>query len=255
MFQSKLRANMWQYVVEFLTNTTFITSIDEYSYSILNEIRSYIPYDAAHLISYDNNEIMDFKKINISDKTLKDYNDFYHQKDTIKERFFNERNASKSSLIIDYREWSRTEFFNDFLLPNQFYYLCGIDIHHNNQLLATLTLIRTKNSRDFKTVDLLFLNRISTCIGNHIYLLKEFNQNKAINLTFKDLPKERIRNLGLTPREIEIARLVKSGMTNKEISNQLFISKNTVKKHLQNIYNKCNVSNKVSLVSKLHQIN
>ena len=255
MNESKLSENIWQYVVEFLTNTTFITTLDEYGYTILNEIRSYIPYDAAHLISYDNNQIIDFKKINISDKTLKDYNDFYHQKDTIKEKFFNERTASKSSLIIDYREWSRTEFFNDFLLPNQFYYLCGIDIHHNNKLLATLTLIRSRNSRDFKTVDLLFLNRISTCIGNHIYLLKEFNQNATQAISFKELQKERIRNLELTPREIEIARLVKSGMTNKEISNRLFISKNTVKKHLQNIYNKCDVSNKVSLVSKLHQIN
>ena len=255
MFQSKVRANMWQYVVEFLTNTTFITTLDEYGYTILNEIRGYIPYDAAHLISYDNNKILDFKKINISDKTIEDYNNCYQQKDTIKKKFFNEKNASKSSLIIDYREWRKTEFFNDFLLPNNFYYLCGIDIHHNNQLLATLTLIRSKKSNDFTTSDLLFLNRISTCIGNHICLLKEFYLNTSKNISFKELQKERIQNLELTPREIEIARLVKSGMTNKEISNRLFISKNTVKKHLQNIYNKCDVSNKVSLVSKLHQIN
>ncbi len=254
MAESKLRANMWQYVVEFLTKTTYITTLDEYGYTILNEIRGYIPYDAAHFMSYDNDKVVDFKKIDIPDKTVDDYNDFYYKKDTIKKRFFNEKKASKSSLIIDYREWCKTEFFNDFLLPNSYYYLCGIDIHHNNQLLATLTLIRSKKSRDFKTIDLLFLNRISTCIGNHIYLLKEYNQNMTRNITFKELQKERIENLELTPREIEIARLVKSGLTNKEISNRLFISKNTVKKHLQNIYNKCDVSNKVSLVSKLHQI-
>ena len=255
MSESKLRANLWQYAVEFLTKTTFITTLDEYGYTILNEIKGYIPYDAAHLISYDNNKIMSFKKINISDETIKDYNNCYQKKDTIKKKFFNEKNASKSSLIIDYREWRKTEFFNEFLLPNNFYYLCGIDIHHNNQLLATLTLIRSKKSNDFTTTDLLFLNRISTCIGNHIYLLKEFNLNKSKNITFKEMQKKRIQNLDLTPREIEIARLVKSGMTNKEISNRLFISKNTVKKHLQNIYNKCDVSNKVSLVSKLHKIN
>lgn len=255
MSESKLRANLWQYIVEFLTKTTFITTLDEYGYTILNEISSYIPYDAAHLISYDNKQIMDFKKINISDKAIEDYNNYYQQKDIIKARFFNERNASKSSLIIDYREWRKTEFFNDFLLPNKFYYLCGIDIHHNNYLLATLTLIRSKKSKDFTTTDLLFLNRIATCIGNHLYLLKELTYNSANNLTFKEIQKERIRSLELTPREIEIARLVKSGLTNKEISSQLFISKNTVKKHLQNIYNKCDVSNKVSLVSKLHQIN
>jgi len=61
---------MWQYVVEFLTKTTVITSIDEYGYIILDEIRSYIPYDANHLISYDNRKIIDFKKIDIPDKTI-----------------------------------------------------------------------------------------------------------------------------------------------------------------------------------------
>jgi len=253
--ETKLRNNMWQYVVEFLTKTTFIASIEEYSYTILKEIKNYIAYDAAHLISYSDDEILDFKKINVLDSTIEDYNNYYQQQDIIKRKFFNEKEAAKSSLIIDYREWRKTEFFNDFLLPNKFYYLCGIDIHYENILLATLSLIRSRKSGDFSTVDLLFLNRISSCIGNHIYLLREYSQKLSSNTSFKNRQRERIQDLDLTPREMEIARLVKSGLTNKEIGERLFISKNTVKKHLQNIYNKSEVSNKVSLVAKLHQIN
>ncbi len=61
---------MWQYVVEFLTKTTVITSIDEYGSIILDEIRSYIPHDSNHLITNDNRKIIDFKKIDIPDKTI-----------------------------------------------------------------------------------------------------------------------------------------------------------------------------------------
>lgn len=43
---------------------------------------------------------------------------------------------------------------------------------------------------------------------------------------------------GLTPREFEVLRLVAAGKTNREISDELFISEKTVARHLTNIYTK-----------------
>ncbi|MGN6214483.1 ATP-binding response regulator [Parafilimonas sp.] len=54
-----------------------------------------------------------------------------------------------------------------------------------------------------------------------------------------------------TTREIEIAHLITKGKTYKEIAKQLFISDKTVTKHIQNIFEKAEVSNKVSLINKL----
>lgn len=55
---------------------------------------------------------------------------------------------------------------------------------------------------------------------------------------------------GITPREIEILRLVQIGKTNVEIGMILDISVFTVKNHLQHIFKKLNVSNRVQAVSK-----
>jgi DNA-binding CsgD family transcriptional regulator len=51
----------------------------------------------------------------------------------------------------------------------------------------------------------------------------------------------------LTQREHEVAALLIRGFTNKEISNHLIISINTVKRHIGNIYSKLGVNNKTEL--------
>lgn len=49
---------------------------------------------------------------------------------------------------------------------------------------------------------------------------------------------------GLTPREVEVLRLVASGMTNKAIAAQLHISDKTVERHLGNIFVKIGVTSR-----------
>ena len=51
----------------------------------------------------------------------------------------------------------------------------------------------------------------------------------------------------LSKREMEISELVSKGRTNEQISEELWISVNTVKKHLRNIYEKLEVTNRTSL--------
>jgi DNA-binding NarL/FixJ family response regulator len=58
--------------------------------------------------------------------------------------------------------------------------------------------------------------------------------------------------LSLTPRELGILRLVAAGAANNEIAQQLWITRQTVKFHLSNIYRKLGVSNRTGACHHAH---
>ncbi|MGE7977382.1 response regulator [Psychrobacillus sp. NPDC093200] len=57
----------------------------------------------------------------------------------------------------------------------------------------------------------------------------------------------------LSVRELEVLQLVAKGLSNKEISETLFISEHTVKSHLKNILSKLHLDNRVQLTSYAFQ--
>ncbi len=55
----------------------------------------------------------------------------------------------------------------------------------------------------------------------------------------------------LTPREIETGELLIKGLTYEDIGKKLFVSKETVKSHVKNIYQKSSVNSKIQLIGKI----
>ncbi len=58
---------------------------------------------------------------------------------------------------------------------------------------------------------------------------------------------------GLTKREQEVAALLIAGKSQIEIAGELFISSNTAKTHIKNIYEKTGVSGKIELIVKAQE--
>lgn len=63
---------------------------------------------------------------------------------------------------------------------------------------------------------------------------------------------QKLKLYQLTNREVEISKYIMKGVQYKEIAKTLFISEKTVAKHIQNIFVKVNVSNKVEFIHKLN---
>lgn len=57
----------------------------------------------------------------------------------------------------------------------------------------------------------------------------------------------------LSRRELEVAVLVAGGLTNQQIAEQLFISNNTVKRHLERIFRRLGMRNRLQLAVAVYR--
>ncbi len=66
-----------------------------------------------------------------------------------------------------------------------------------------------------------------------------------------EVPQERVKALGLSNRETEMAVMIARGLSNKEIASELCISPATVRTHIYNLYQKAEARSRVELINKL----
>lgn len=62
------------------------------------------------------------------------------------------------------------------------------------------------------------------------------------------LNQEKLRDLGITPRELEILEQIARGLSNREIAERLFVSENTVKTHSSRLFDKLSAKRRTQAV-------
>ncbi len=114
-------------------------------------------------------------------------------------------------------------------------------------LLYLLRLYR-KNS------DLEIENKNSE-LQNYILQINELKE-KANNKSLIDTANisENFGEFGLSKREIEVLQYIAAGLSNDEISKKMFVSNNTIKTHIKNIYSKLDVKNRIQAIKKIRAI-
>jgi ATP/maltotriose-dependent transcriptional regulator MalT len=65
---------------------------------------------------------------------------------------------------------------------------------------------------------------------------------------FFTLNETRLRELGITRRELEILELIAGGLSNREIAEKLFVSENTVKTHSSRLFDKLSARRRTQAV-------
>ncbi|HOQ95318.1 MAG TPA: helix-turn-helix transcriptional regulator [Sphaerochaeta sp.] len=86
------------------------------------------------------------------------------------------------------------------------------------------------------------------------YLYYFISRRYILTYEQADVANDQILNqYGISDREAEIIGLLIEGLSNQQIAKQLYISPNTVKTHIKNIYAKVGVNNRLQLFSLLKQ--
>lgn len=141
----------------------------------------------------------------------------------------------------------------------------GIEVAHEINKLYGIPFVFLTSHADRGTIERVKETRPAG------YLLKPFDENDLLTsleiAVFNHMNSKRAseRNLTiesinshipnpLTEREFEILLYLREGRTNKEIGEKVFLSVNTVKSHLLNIYEKLDVHNRTEVLFKLNSL-
>lgn len=148
----------------------------------------------------------------------------------------------RASDLLDEEQWERTVLYRECYQPFGLYHGVDMTIVQTGRFLGILTLYRQKAQGDFSEDELFLLKLISDHLNARFH-----RETVAGHSRMSPQLAKVVRSYGLTARETEIASMVMAGSSNEEISRELAISANTLKKHLQHIYRKTGVTGRVEL--------
>ena len=137
--------------------------------------------------------------------------------------------------------------------PQGVYFGCTATLARNDNPLGSITLFRERKAGDFTDTELAILLEVaqhaSIALGNFYPQGIKLSQTEDANQLNAFITEHNIQ-----PREAEIMRLMLDGKTNKQMANELFIRESTVKKHVNAIYRKLGVSNRLGLMTATQNI-
>lgn len=206
--------------------------------TVLKELENIFGYKHTLLWSSDQDwNLKNPLNNNVSDKMLTEYLDDIFVQDFLypssnKEHFEN-NSALKLMDVVTLEQYEQSEYYRKFMLKYGFYDEMAVTLKHEGQLIGAIGVASKENGNHFTRHDVLRFNYLSQIISSALIHCNEET------------------SYPLTSRENEIIELVKKGYTNSHIGEELYISINTVKKHLNNIFQKLGVTNRVELLNKL----
>jgi DNA-binding CsgD family transcriptional regulator len=141
--------------------------------------------------------------------------------------------AVKLSDFLDRNELRRNLWYQGIMRPKGSEYECKLWLPAPTGITRGFYFVRGPRDRDFDERD----RSVLTVLRPHLAAIRERWERRQ-------------RRPGLTDREVEVLKLLRDGLTNKEMANRLVISTGTVRTHLENIFEKLGVHTRTAAVAR-----
>ena len=150
--------------------------------------------------------------------------------------------------FIDPAVRDTTPIYREWLEPLGFYFGMGCTIVENGVIYGSITLFRGHDDGDFTSAEV----RLLAELGRHIGVrFSQLSPEGFSGDASGDALARWAHEHDITGREEEVLRLMAAGATNRDMARQLFISESTLKKHVNAVYRKLGVKNRVQFARML----
>ena len=191
----------------------------------------YLTDEAGNLISSDAK--------GVSDRFIETYQAIGKPVDPVLKYVIEYHAPAHEELVLPKGTWKQSQLYQRCCVRGGHEHIMTAPIIGNGELVGTINFARVGISPAFNVRDLSNLTAVclhlSACLSS--LRSRPLLENQYLKL--------------LTKREIQIAELVASGLTNAEIGKELWISRNTVKQALKKMFRKLSVSSRIAMVEKL----
>lgn len=187
-------------------------------------------------------------RLNMSEKNIQNYINHYQFNDPITSKLQRFKKSTLVTDVINHDDLKRTEFFNDFLTCDGLYWGINFYAWDNKNNIGDLRIWRDNKHENFNSDDMLLLDMIGSAFTSYLIRtnFQKLNNHHTVNNSYS------IKLL--SPREESIANLISQGYSDKEIAKYLAIAPATVRTHINNAFEKLEVSNRINFIRKLELI-
>lgn len=147
--------------------------------------------------------------------------------------------------IIKDSERIKTDYYKKVYQPNKWHFSLQMILAMDNKFVGVVTFYRYIGKMDFEYNDVFLLDMLKEHLSFRLY--QYFGQERTQESRYS--VEEAAKHFGLTRRETEILRGLLGGRDAKELSEQMQISSNTVRKHIINLYRKLGIRSRVQIFS------
>ena len=245
----RLETNDWIVLNNIIYKIHTTDSFDEMRSGLLDQLRMVIDYDSADFfIASPTDEKLICNPVSFNCDV--DLSEMYEEVEL-------SRGMMSSGKTLIYRETdimsdeerAETDYYQKVYKPNNWHYALQIIIARNKKFLGVITFYRTIGKENFNQEDFFALDILKDHLA---YRLEKYVLGIELS-TEKLAISEAITRFELSKREATVLKELMTGKENSVICGELFITTNTLKKHILNIYRKLGIKNRVQLFKMIRE--
>jgi DNA-binding CsgD family transcriptional regulator len=181
--------------------------------------------------------------LNMDPKNLAAYDSYFQYHDPITFKLQARREATLVTQVMPQRELMRTEFFNDFLARDGLHWGVNAYSYVGDHNIGDVRIWRSRKRGNFDAHTLELLRLIEPAFTGALV--------RAEGVPAEAEASGPSSQLKLSVRELEIARMIADGLSDKEIAWRLGIEISTVRTHLKRVFAKLGVRRRSGVASLL----